>query len=218
VTVLRLRAGATFRAFDGCGRRVRCTLLNAAGGSWEARVEEDLAPPAGLELPVEITVAVAPPRGGARQQTLVRGLVELGVWELRPLVTERGVVRRATEARGLRQRWRRWVSEACKQCGRDLVPGVEEPATVGQDLLPRALVLHPGAEAALADRLAGTRPGPLQLLLGPEGGFSDGELEILETAGVGQAHLGSVTLRVETASLAAMTLASAWARGELPAR
>jgi 16S rRNA (uracil1498-N3)-methyltransferase len=145
---------------------------------------------------------------------------ELGVHRIRPVLTARSVVR-LDEDQG-RRRLRHWegvVASACEQCGRSLLPLVELPVTLARDLDRAAaglrLLLHPQGEDSLVETLArGTAAqqfpsAGIELLIGPEGGLDDFELEAAARAGFAPVRLGPRVLRTETAGIVALAVLQA---------
>ena len=151
---------------------------------------------------------------------------ELGVSAFVPIVTLRTVVRAAAERGGLkkRARWERILREAAEQCRRARVPrlfdplsfddaGREATSTHERAFLP---TLRPGG-GSRAKAARGAPPARVALLVGPEGGFDESEVQRAIECGVQPVHLGPRTLRAETAALAAATiLMDRW--GELEER
>lgn len=203
LTVLRLKKGDVVRLFDGQGGSATgvfvYTQKKAALVEIRESYNEALGPLARL------TLAVAPPKS-SRQAVLVEKCTELGLGRMLPLVTERGVVQPTS---ALVERWRRKVIEACKQCGRAWVSEIASPAGL-HDVLSR---LGPEEHVAIAHRGAGAIPlaawsrdaagSPTTILIGPEGGWSPGELRQAAAARCPSVLLGEATLRVETAAIAA---------------
>jgi 16S rRNA (uracil1498-N3)-methyltransferase len=110
--------------------------------------------------------------------------------------------------------WQAIVAGACEQCGRSIVPDVRVPQDIGRYLASSAregqrLVLSPTGPASLAGLASlGTR---VELLIGPEGGLEDAELERAAAAGFTPVRLGPRVLRTETAGIVALTvLQSLW--------
>jgi len=189
--VLRLRVGDT------------CEV--AAGG----RVHEARVVPGGLELVKEIVAVAAPTvtvwiaQPGGRSDSAVEKLTELGVARIGALRTDL-LKGRFTPARI--ERWRRVAEAAAKQSKQARVPEVLEPAGYADVLSPEAVVLSAeGASGGLADRIVGRRQ--TTLLIGPEPGFSEAELELARASGVAVATFGPVVLRTETAAIVAAALA-----------
>jgi 16S rRNA (uracil1498-N3)-methyltransferase len=189
--VLRLRVGDT------------CEV--AAGG----RVHEARVVAGGLELLEEITAVAAPTvtvwiaQPGGRSDSAVEKLTELGVARIGALRTEL-LKGRFTPARI--ERWRRVAEAAAKQSKQARVPEVLDPVDYADVLSPEAVVLSAeGASGGLADRIVGRRQ--TTLLIGPEPGFSEAELELARQRGVAVATFGPVVLRTETAAIVAAALA-----------
>ena len=205
-TVRRLRRGDAICLFNGDGREYLAEVRAIARRDVEVQVLSIAEPR--RELGFRLEVAAPLPKGD-RAQFLVEKLTELGVTSLVPLRTARSVVHPRTSKRDKLQRY---VIEASKQCGRNVLMHVE--ALTGwpeyllrDDIPPQRLLAHPGAPDAVW-----TAKTDAALAVGPEGGFSDDELEAARKAGWQLVGLGPRTLRVETAALVLAALIS------LPAR
>jgi 16S rRNA (uracil1498-N3)-methyltransferase len=197
--VLRAAIGDEVRVFDGTGCEwvARVAAIGRDEVTLEVVGELPVAPAA--ERPV--TLAVALPKG-ERQKWLVEKLTELGAARLVPLVTERGVAEATPAAL---ERLRRVVVEACKQCGRTRLMEIGGPATIAE----ACAAATPGGRVILCDPagppLVARAIGPAAAVLGlvgPEGGFTVGEVAAAEAAGAVRASLGPHVLRVETAAIA----------------
>jgi 16S rRNA (uracil1498-N3)-methyltransferase len=205
--VLRLRAGDAITLFDGTGMDYPATLL--AVGRQGARVSVAAGVAVERESPLRIELLQGVSRG-AHMDTVIQKATELGVSSIRPVLAERSVVRLDEERSDSRLRhWQRVAISACEQCGRSRVPRVHEAATLAAALaaIPPAavkLVLDPAGRADLAGLL---QPGvPVALAIGPEGGYTPGEYEVLRAAGWHALSLGPRILRTETAPLAALSV------------
>jgi 16S rRNA (uracil1498-N3)-methyltransferase len=143
---------------------------------------------------------------GKNMDFIVQKSVELGIAAIQPLVTRYTVVQPGD---GKSEKWRRNALEACKQCGQDTLPEIAEPLTfdrwIGNQLKVPGLKiiasLAPGARPfrnVLRDHPATTAA---TLLVGPEGDFSAEETTAALAAGFIPVSLGSIVLRVETATL-----------------
>jgi 16S rRNA (uracil1498-N3)-methyltransferase len=192
--VSRARAGDAVRLFNGDGREYPAVITEVA------RRDVTLEVSAGIEVSREaahrVVAACALPKGD-RGQFLVEKLTELGVAELILITTSRTVVH-AGEAKV--DKLRRYVIEASKQCGRNVLMRVSEPRPWSQVVrdgsLPAARwVAHVGAEGQGVS-------GECVFAVGPEGGFTDAEVDEARAAGWRVIGLGPRVLRVETAALA----------------
>ena len=160
------------------------------------------------EVPVLITLAAALLKGD-KFDDVVRDAAMLGVHVVCPLVTARTEVPAARAGKVSRvERWKRVALSSVKQCGRAVLPDVEEPQALAGALahLPRPLI-------ALAEPSLGTHAGALPLrpdtatvLVGPEGGWAPSEIDALAAAGAILISLGGRTLRADAAPLVALAV------------
>ena len=168
--------------------------------------------PATPESRLNITVVQAISRGERMDQTLQK-CTELGVAAFQPLISKRVEVRLGAEKLARRlEHWQGVVISACEQSGRAVVPEVLSPLDfddwLDKDPDVRRLVLAPGADTPLASL---DFTGCVQLAVGPEGGFSDAELGLMDSQGVVAVSLGPRVLRTETAAPAAVAVLQALA-------
>jgi 16S rRNA (uracil1498-N3)-methyltransferase len=204
-TVMRAAPGDEVTLFDGSGAEFAARVVRI--GKRDAELEIVARQEISRELPLELTLAVALPKG-ERQKWLVEKLTELGVTRLVPLVTERGVAEPTPSAI---ERLRRGVIEASKQCGRNRLMDIGQPAraadffAAGSQFLGR-FVCGPSGVPLVPNRSAAL----VAAAIGPEGGFTPGELAAARQAGWQVVSLGPRILRVETAAIA---LAAAVASG-----
>jgi 16S rRNA (uracil1498-N3)-methyltransferase len=205
--VRRLMPGARVELFDGRGQVREAVVTDAGKQAVTLELGESLAE---VLVPVELTLASAVPKG-ERFDWLVEKATELGVARLVPLLAERSVV----EPRGGKlDRLRRAIVEACKQCGRSRLMTLDDPVPLGDYLKrersERRLIAHPGG-----GRFPGGELTSCALAVGPEGGFTEGEVAEALGAGWQAVSLGPTRLRIETAGLAgaAAVLAGGWPGG-----
>lgn len=212
-TVVRLRPGQRFYVADGEGRRllVEATTVESAtvcGAVLEATYE----PPA--EPAFVLVQALAK---GDRDEQSVEAATELGVDEVVPWQAERSIVvwRPERVAKSL-SRWSAVVTRATKQSRRSRRPQVSHPVALA-GLLERTgrstltLVLHEDAAEPLVG-VALPDTGEVLLVVGPEGGISDRELDALVCAGARPVRLGPTILRASSAGPAALAVLNSRAR------
>jgi 16S rRNA (uracil1498-N3)-methyltransferase len=218
--VLRLRPGDLVALFDGSGAEWVARVTSLERDRLEAEILREARD---AEPPVTVTLLQAVLKG-ERMDWLVQKCGELGVARLVPMLTERTVARIPGErAPGRRQRWQRIADAAAEQCGRRRPMAVEAVAPLveaaraltGADL---ALVPHEAErERGLRELLAGVSAvRSVAIAIGPEGGFTDAEVEALAVAGGARVSLGPRILRAETAALFAAS-AVFYALGDLAA-
>jgi len=208
--VLRLRPGAPLVLFDGSGADFRAEIVAVEGDRVRVRVGERTA---GLrESPLAITLVQAVSRSERMDWTLQKA-TELGVRRIQPVLSARSVVRldERQAAKKLRH-WQAIVAGACEQCGRSVLPDVRAPLELSRYFAesPREgqrLVLSPNGPASLAG-LASTA-ARVELLIGPEGGLDDAELDASARAGFAPVRLGPRVLRTETAGIVALAVLQA---------
>lgn len=212
--VLRLRDGEEIVLFDGRGGQYPARLgiqgkqATALLGAHDARE---------AELPGRVVLAQAIPSGD-KMDWVVEKAVEVGAAAIQPLAAVRSVLRLSGERLEKRLRhWRRVAVAASEQCGRNRVPEVAEPLTLAQWLArPPAdgavrLLCDPDADLSLTEWAAGleTPPSSIELLVGPEGGWSDEEYAQARNHGVRMVRFGDRILRTETAGTALISALSA---------
>ena len=199
--VLRLAPGAPVEVFDGAG-----SAWDASFTGSELRLGERRPAP----LPgATVWLAFALARGEKGDWIVQKG-TELGVSRLVPWQAERSVVRLDPDRAAERaRRWRRIAEEAARQCGRADVPQVAVPGTLAAALETppgfARIAFHAGAGTPLGGLVRPEASGILAVV-GPEGGFTDREVEACVAAGCGLATLGPRVLRAETAAIVAAAL------------
>lgn len=210
--VLRLGVGAAVRVFDGHGREHAAVVESATRGNVQVRVGEAVAP--AVEARIAITLAAAVLKGD-RMDDVVRDAVMMGVAAIQPVLTERTEVSASALTRGHRHdRWQRVSVSAAKQCGRAVVPHVFSPVDFQQLLVvlaagalpkPAFMLAEPGAavDAAPLRDLVDQRPPRATVLIGPEGGWTQEEVDRA------QAHcrlvsMGGRTIRADAMGVAAL--------------
>ncbi|MFC8598946.1 16S rRNA (uracil(1498)-N(3))-methyltransferase [Isoptericola sp. NPDC057191] len=218
--VQRRGPGERLDVVDGAGTRLRCVVDAVEGGEVRLRVAEVVAEPA----PDVVLTLVQALAKGDRDELAVEAAVEVGVDAVVPWQADRSVVVwRGARAAKSHAKWVATVRSAVKQARRACLPPVDEPLTT-RLLVARArevveaggavVVLHEDATTPLArvELPAAPQPGAgapaLLVVVGPEGGIADAELEALVEAGAVAARLGPHVLRTSTAGPVAVALLS----------
>lgn len=208
--VRRLEVGRAVVLFDGAGREADAEIVSLAPEGGRARV---LAPrPAATESPLAVCLVQALPVKLPRMDDIVRQCTELGVRAIVPVLAAHSQLPGGGLAALARRvaRWRRLGEAAAKQSGRSEVPRIAEPvawAELDWSSVPRpAILLDPaGSTGGLAD-VSGGRHLEATLIVGPEGGWSEGEIESALAHGAQPVSLGPRTLRTDTAGAAALAI------------
>jgi 16S rRNA (uracil1498-N3)-methyltransferase len=208
--VLRLRAGAPLLLFDGSGADFGGEIVAVEGDRVRVRIGE--RSPGLRESPLAITLVQAISRSERMDWTLQKA-TELGVRRIQPVLSARSVVRldERQAARKLRH-WQAIVAGACEQSGRSVLPEVRAPLELARYLAEatregRRLVLSPNGPASLAGLASAT--ARVELLIGPEGGLDDAELDAAGRVGFAPVRLGPRVLRTETAGIVALAVLQA---------
>ena len=205
--VLRLGPGDPILAFNG------------RDGEWRAEV----ADPGRRATALAVRALVRAQEGGpdidylfaplkrARLDYVVEKATEMGVARLRPVLTRRTAVDRVNP-----ERMRAHAIEAAEQCGILRLPHIHAPEDLKRVIYgwdaSRPLIFcdEDGAEHCPFTALAMIEPGPVAVLVGPEGGFDPGERELLSSQPfVTRISLGPRILRADTAAVAALALVNA---------
>lgn len=212
--VVRVRVGDAVGIFDGRGREWRGRVCLVDRRRVVLDGIEDAA--AVSEPPVTLTLAMAVLKGD-QMDTVIRDATALGVARIIPIATDHVTVTpRAWQSGAARERWTRIAIASAQQCGRAVVPAVDDVTPLGEVWsLPAALTMACVEPAAAADAsgLPGVPdrgPGSALLLVGPEGGWSAAEVESFRTRAVTGLGLGPRTLRAELAPIVAV--ARLWER------
>ncbi|MBR8657211.1 16S rRNA (uracil(1498)-N(3))-methyltransferase [Achromobacter sp. Marseille-Q0513] len=212
--VLRLRPGEAIVLFDGKGGEYPA-VLETEGKTGYAQLgpfNPREAEPAG-----RITLVQGLPSGD-KMDWVIEKAVELGAVRVVPVAAQRSVLQLTGPRLEKRvAHWQRIAQSASEQCGRNRLMNVDAPQTLAQWLEQPAeglrLLCHPDADDDLAGALAALRnqdgTPALTLLVGPEGGWSDKELDQARAAGVRAVRFGPRVLRTETAGLALIAAAAA---------
>ncbi len=212
--VLRLRPGDRVELFDGRGQQALGVVESTEGERVRVRAVERTAP--APEPGVAITLAQALLKSD-KMDRVIRDAVMLGAAAVQPLMSGRTELPRAAAgAAGRLARWERTVLSSVKQCGRAVLPPVLAPVAfdAAMEAIGDALALmfvepagHPGAPGRFSlESLENRVPARTTVFIGPEGGWTDGELQSAARAGVRLVTLGRRTLRAEAAAAAAIAV------------
>ncbi|MEY4424264.1 MAG: hypothetical protein RLZZ258_1367 [Actinomycetota bacterium] len=206
VAVRRMRVGEGIQLTDGLGKRVRGNVSAVEQNSLMIRVTDviDEAEPS-----AKLTLIQALAKGD-RDELAVQAATELGAWQIIPWQAERSISRwdGPKISKGV-DRWQVIVAEAAKQSLRVFEPKVQMPVSTKQicelvkdfDLV---LVLDPTSAAGLGSQDFAAQN--IAIVVGPEGGISDHELQLLADAGARLVNLGAPILRTSTAGVAAISV------------
>ncbi|MDM9381329.1 16S rRNA (uracil(1498)-N(3))-methyltransferase [Chlorogloeopsis sp. ULAP01] len=202
--VLRLREGDRFIAMDGMGKWWLAQLAGA-----QAKILETLC--VETELPVAISLIIALPKGNAFDE-VVRICTELGVATIAPVVSDRTLLHPSPQKL---ERWRRIAKEAAEQSERAIVPAILEPVSFSAAIASttathRYICEARGSYPHLKTAINEVSPtSQIVIAIGPEGGWTQTEIENALDAGFQPVSLGKRILRAVTAPIVALSLITA---------
>ena len=205
--VRRMRSGDQLVLFDGGGDEYPAVITST--GKNAVHVEVGQRREKSVETPLSITLVQGLSRGD-RMDHVIQKATEVGVSRIIPVSTEFSVVRLDGKRASSRvKHWRGVAASACEQCGRNRLPEIDPPdkllnvlGALREEPVTR-IVLQPGAAKTL--RSIDVADVGLVVLIGPEGGFSDQEIEHAGAAGFDAVSFGPRILRTETAAVAVLT-------------
>lgn len=208
--VLRVQPGEEVTVLDGAGTRLRCevTRVTSKEIALAVRHREQIPRPQ-----FELTLFQAIVKGKT-METIVEKATELGVSRVVPLLTERVVSHLDSERTESKQaKWQLTAIEAIKQCGSPWLPKIDAPTK-----LTDVFKTLPQFDLALVASLRGGNH-PRQWIekglrtgcvwIGPEGDFTDAELDAIEATGAKPISLGPLVLRADTAAIASLAIVRA---------
>jgi 16S rRNA (uracil1498-N3)-methyltransferase len=206
-SVLRCKTTDELIVFDGKGNCLRTNILKADRREVVVKVLETF--PCDTESPVNI-VLIQGLLKGQKMDLVIQKTTELGVKEIIPVITDRSQPRETRKV----SRWQKIAEEASRQSGRSVVPVVHEPmnfidwlSLLSDDEI-KGLIFYEEGGIKISEAVLSlvTHHLLLPIVIGPEGGFIKGEVEVAEKKGFIITSLGKRILRSETAAISAMTL------------
>lgn len=210
--VLRLRSGDRFIAIDGTGH---WWLTELSSDLAEAQILEAIA--AQTELPMAITLLIAMPKGNGMDE-IVRQGTEIGVTTIVPVISDRTLLNPSAQKL---DRWQRIAQEAAEQAERQVIPQISSPISfttaIAHDATPETIYYIAEARGDYPHLLtcltpitrSSARLSSIVIAIGPEGGWTESELNQAIAQGYQPVSLGQRVLRAITAPLVALSLIAA---------
>jgi 16S rRNA (uracil1498-N3)-methyltransferase len=200
--VLRLKAGDKVELFDGKGTLAAATIKNASGKKVALQVEDvKVFPKPDAQIILAVSVAK-----GERFDWLVEKCTELGVDRMVPVLFERTV--KQPKNPKIVERWNNIAIAAAKQCRRVFLPQIDRPLTLleaveilKKDYPQGTLLFGSLSENSKPVLQCGFAGKNIIAFVGPEGGLTDEEENLLRENGAGEVRLTDTVLRVETAAV-----------------
>jgi len=219
--VLRFKTGDHILVFDGTGLEYEAEIISIDKNMATGRITEIRRPE--TEPAKKVILFQGMPKSD-KMEWIIQKTVELGVAEIVPVITKYSVVRdKGGNIDGKLERWNRISREACKQSGRVVIPEVKRPVEYDQALKTWNEVVQnktPGSTLAVFCYENEDKKCFKELLkcynidyiktigvfIGPEGGFSDEEVELAAEYNIIPVGLGKRILRTETAAIAVLSV------------
>ncbi len=215
--VLRLKTGDTIVVFNGLGKEYEGTILEEKPSFVLVKVQNIFFPQ--KDSPLEVTLAQSLLKG-EKMDFLIQKATELGVKEIIPFFSSHSVPLLERSRRIERhRRWEKIAVEASKQCGRGVIPKIESFKDYSEMLQIASpdglrLILWEREGIKLKKVLETSEEKEIFFVVGPEGGFSQEEIEQAEKTGFIPVILGRRVLRAETASLCLLSILQ-YQRGDI---
>lgn len=208
--VLRAKVDDEIILFNGQGGEYLATILQIDKKNITVKIGEFNSREA--ESPLEITLAQGVSRGEKMDYTIQKA-VELGVKKIIPILSERCNVKLDDERREKRlAHWKSIIISACEQSGRNRIPEILPPLAfekyLALETAEMKFILSPHVLQKInSHELA---PARVSLLIGPEGGLSNAEVQLARQKNFLPLNLGPRILRTETAAIAAISALQSW--------
>lgn len=202
--VMRYNEGDAVEVFNSDGYNYRA-IIEASGKSVHLKIVA--AEQNHSESPVRITLVQSLAKG-TKLDLVIQKSTELGVAKISPVSSERAVLQLDQKrAQKKAEHWINIARSACAQCNRSVVPQIDPVVSLDQWIAEHqnehSILIHPTARKTFKDIQPVTN---LNILVGPEGGFSDRELATAAEAGIESVRCGPRVLRTETAGFAAIAI------------
>ena len=206
VSVRRMTIGESISVSDGSGVKMRGKVTKVKKETLEISIEsiEELFAPKSQLVLIQALAK------GDRDELAIQACTELGLFGVIPWQADRSIsIWKAEKKQKGQARWQSIVTEAAKQSLRAFIPRVEKVLD-SQELIPalqvfdQVLILDPEAEKSITE-FNPPADGKIAIVVGPEGGISEQELESFRQSGFSSVRLGRGVLRTSTAGMAAVS-------------
>ncbi|VUD51551.1 Ribosomal RNA small subunit methyltransferase E [Thalassocella blandensis] len=205
IKVLRMSEGRELLVFNGNGKEYSAVIHSATKkvATITINKETDIA----RQSPLDIELAIGLSKGD-RFEWVLQKATELGVTRITPLLTERTEIKLSSERLEKKiTSWENIIIGACEQSQRNILPALSPPMHLS-DFLSHSqaqlkFILHHRSEAGLSDI---KKPDSVALIIGPEGGLSETEIDLALKHSCSPLTLGPRVMRTETAPIAALSV------------
>ena len=204
VNVLRKKEGSLIELFDGKGSSCTAEIISSQKKRVKVKLVEELVfqDRKGIKISLGQSLIKTEPFSFSIQKA-----TELGVTSISPLYTERTVIKlKSNSTKSRKARWQSIATHACQQCGENWLPGINEIQRL-EDWAQAVkaehkIVLYPNAETKLSSL---TFDDSVAIAVGPEGDFTDSEINLLAEKDFLPVKLGERVLRADTAVISVVS-------------
>jgi len=206
-SVLRMSKGQSVVLFNGQGGEFQGELVNLTKNQATVSVLQSKTEDRESPLKVHLVIGIS---RGERMDWVIQKATELGVNNISPLLSEYSVIK--LESKKIKSKtlhWKKIIQSSCEQSKRNYIPTMNAPETIETFINKPSennyrIILDPKASKSIGEISPNEKK--IDLLIGPEGGFTDSEVEDAYEKGFIGVSLGYRTLRSETAAIAAIAI------------
>jgi 16S rRNA (uracil1498-N3)-methyltransferase len=202
--VLRMTVGDTVKLFHDDGFEYVAEIVSTARNQAEVAIHRRIQPDSEAHFKIHLAQGLS---RGQKMDYVIQKSVECGVASITPILSERcGVKINASRMQNKLNHWQSVAISACEQSGRSVVPTIHPPRPLSDYLSTvtgETLIAHPGVHSDLSSI---EHVDSVNVLIGPEGGFSDAEYAQAMDNNCQPLFLGPRVLRTETAPVVALSL------------
>jgi len=209
ITVLRKAIGDRIDLIDGKGYLYRCIINNIKSKDIFLQVLDVVHRPE--EKRPKVTLCVSPIKG-PRMDWLIEKSTELCIDQILPTIFKRTIVKFSDTEKGKNERWKRIVIEASRQSGRFSIPEIIEPTPLRgivpfiENISNRWAFYEREKDTTLRDVITRQKEGEICIVIGPEGGIEELEIDWLKENGFTPCTLGENIFRSETTPLVILSI------------
>jgi len=202
INVRRVKIGDILDIKTNSGRGFKAEIINISHLEIKLKLLKEIETDHKI---IDITLYMSLLKSG-NFEFVIQKTVEVGVNRIVPIHTSRTIPEIEKKIEDKLKRWNKIALSAAKQCLRNNIPLIEHPLNfsdaVKNSITSIKLAAHPGSELGLKNFLTSKdKPESVSILIGPEGGFTDSELDSVSEHGWNIVNFGSTSLRAETAAI-----------------
>ena len=203
INVLRLKEGHSVILFNGLGSEFLSQIVSIEKKQSSVKVLEENSTPTSSPLKIELALSLIK---NDKFDFALQKSVELGIDSISPIVANRSTIKvDSKREQNRRNHWMGIIQNACEQSGRTTIPQLNPICSIDDWLTlsdSPVLLFEPTASATLQSLSPMKK---VRVIIGPEGGFTDKELELMNHSNIHMLKLGPRVLRAETAAITAVS-------------